>query len=408
MKLGARQLRATPRRTTTYRTLLVAGLCITALAGCDALFEPEGAGPPPPDLPPPPPLEDTNDTGGAPDISPPPSTPAETPTLDMGDNAANSATDPALGTQISAPVTDLASLNAVACTAVSAGETKTVAQAAGATESQIDKSGLGAGGLATTSVVGAVGSASSLSVLLADFPGLVKLEPRRAISETSYASGHCGATRIATNWFVTAAHCLDEPYDVTILKGGSELLTGPITEQAEASWSICHAAYEGVADGLSNDVALIRISDAQAAKLDRVPIASIVSPNADITPVSLPHAAMAGWGMTAPQGSLSNVLLGTDVDVASVGPALIRVRSVNGRGPCIGDSGGPLFAEATDGKRYLVGVLSGVEQAPGRQACEGDYTARYTNLQGYKHWIDNVIQACNTQDGLCGPVADPS
>ena len=82
--------------------------------------------------------------------------------------------------------------------------------------------------------------------------------------------------------------------------------------------------------------------------------------------------------------------------------------SIDGRGPCIGDSGGPLFAEATDGKRYLVGVLSGVEQAPGRQACEGDYTARYTNLQGYQHWIDNVIQACDAQEGLCGPIADPS
>lgn len=403
------------------KAFLIAGLSAMALAGCDAILEDEGAGPPPPNLPAPPPLDD----------EPLPietATPVETPTPDMtaepmplptdaptSDSAPadQDATPTPAPTQTSAAMdgsmtisdptamsmdeklAELALINAAPCDRLDAVGSETVAEIAAA------KAPAPSGNLVSAQVVGGGVSAVSLTVLRADFPGIVKLEPKRQLDGGATASGHCGATRITKNWFVTAAHCLDDSYDDTVLKVGFEILDKPITREVKADGSICHAAYGGATSGYTNDVALIHVSDEVAATLDDVPTARLIAAGANVTPLNTPTARMAGWGMTAPGGALSNTLLGTEVKVASVGPALIKVESIDGRGPCIGDSGGPLFVAGSEGAPVLTGVLSGVEQAAGARACEGDYTARYTNLQGYLNWMQSVISTCDAASGLC-------
>lgn len=366
----------------TLKRILGASLALTALAACDQLLEEEGAPAPMPEMPEFRPVEDA---WGADPLD----TPTPTPTADTGSDESAS---------VASGVTSLADINAVACPSVPIDtETVTIAEAAGATEA------VARGSNAVAAVVPGTIGAAGLSAFLSDYPGIVKMEPRR-IEEEGIASGHCGATRIDRHWFVTAAHCLDSNYDETVLKVGHEDLDTPVIQEVKSTFAICHAAYGGRSDNLSNDIALVRISEDSAVALDNlnVPNAHLVDPTDIITPSQDPDARLAGWGMTSPGGRLSNTLLGTNVEIKSVGPALIRVASIDGSGPCIGDSGGPLFVTNQDGDPVLTGVLSGVEQAPGSTVCAGDYTARYTNLQGFTGWITNVKATCEANDGMCG------
>lgn len=373
----------------SIRSILLASIASISLAGCDALLMPEGTPAPPPDQPPPPPFDETfeeglEDTSG--EFVPPVGTDLETSQI----------------------YTNLAAINAAACASVgSAQPTETIAQIANAQEPASAINDALSSLVIQPSVVAPVGAAIALSALRADFPGIAKLEPRKIISENAYSSGHCGATRISNNWFVTAAHCLDENYDVTVLKIGHEKLDGPVVREIEADWSACHAAYAGQEGGLANDIAMVHVSDDTAANLADIPIAPLLSDQEVMSPLTTPTARMAGWGLTEPGGSLSTTLLGTQVDVKSIGPAVIKVSSVNGSGPCVGDSGGPLFVAGEQGQPVLWGVLSGVEKSSD-VACSGDYVARYTNLQGYTNWINDVMAACAANPNLCTKPVDAS
>lgn len=238
---------------------------------------------------------------------------------------------------------------------------------------------------------------------LADFPGLVKMEPREILPSGGIVSGHCGATRIADNWFITAAHCLDDDYDEVNLVIGSETLSSPLATRVGASASVCHGAYGGGGYNYVNDIALVRVDDDTLPELAGVPIAKFADTENPLIPFNYGEARMAGWGMTVFQGRLSDTLLSADLIMTGTGPAAIGVMSDEGAGPCVGDSGGPLFVTEEDGSHVVVGVLSVVEQnQETRQFCEGEYGARYTNLQGYRGWIEEVITTCENGLGLCG------
>ncbi|MEM7004422.1 MAG: trypsin-like serine protease [Pseudomonadota bacterium] len=238
-------------------------------------------------------------------------------------------------------------------------------------------------------------------VTAADFPGIVKLEPKRRIAD-GISSGHCGATRISENWFVTAAHCLDNVYDQIELIATESSLRSSLAKTVNAVASICHAAYGGAAGEYANDIALIGISEDDAAMLTDVPIARFGDTDSPLTKSAYPEARMAGWGLTSFGGSLSDELLSAELDIVSTGPAIITVASRDSAGPCIGDSGGPLLIEESDGRPTVVGVLSVVEQNRiTGEFCSGDYRARYTNVQGYVDWISNIRTRCDASPDLC-------
>lgn len=290
-----------------------------------------------------------------------------------------------------AQVTDLAVINAALCGLPirPVGDSPTVAQATLAQapdEDAID-----------------IQAVNGTAVSLAAFPGLVKMEPKEMLPGGAIASGHCGATRIAENWFITAAHCLDDDYDEVVLITGVDNLTNPMAVRVNAVASVCHAAYGGAGGAYTNDIALVRVPEDEAAQLSALPIASFGDSARTLVPFNYAEADMAGWGITSFAGSLSNQLLTTRLEMTGTGPAAIGVASIEGAGPCIGDSGGPLYVTEEDGSRVVVGVLSVVEQNLTTGGfCEGEYGARYTNLQGYAHWISDVMTACDSGAGLCG------
>ena len=286
-------------------------------------------------------------------------------------------------------ISSLLEVNAQIC-AASDTPTMTVAEVADAGEPQSTFS---------TAVVN--GSEADRS----NFPGIVKLEPRRRIPGTTRtSSGHCAATRISDQWFVTAAHCLDSAYDSVNLVAGVNRLNDPTAKRVTAQTTICHSSYGGSAEEYANDIALIKLAPDAAAVLDTVPTARYGATEKLLGATNYPTVDMAGWGLTGFSGNLSNELLTAQLKTNNVGPAIISIASQNGAGPCVGDSGGPLFVTEASGNKTLVGVLSVVENnlSTGK-FCEGDYNGRYTNLQGFQTWIDAVINACDSAggDALC-------
>lgn len=345
-----------------------------------------------------PPIDDTiphNDTASGPDeVSPaddtPPELTPEAPTPigeDPEETPSDAATDDSAEALV--PVMSLPLLNAKSCgLATEAASTPTVANVAGA----------------TTIAEPTIGTAAvnSLAATLSSFPGIVKLEPRNTSTNGVVSSGHCGATRIAENWFVTAAHCVDEPYEELRLIGESENLRSPLARTTKGQFAVCHAGYNGTANGYANDIALIRLTVEDMAMIGNVPIARFGKTTLPLSPTGYKHAEMAGWGITRYGGQLSNELLTTALDLATIGPAIITVASRNGAGPCIGDSGGPLYVNEADGTKTLVGVLSVVEQNQETgEFCAGDYNGRYTNLQGFDDWIQSVMTHCETNPETC-------
>lgn len=243
---------------------------------------------------------------------------------------------------------------------------------------------------------------NALAASLSAFPGIVKIEPRKADPAGFVASGHCGAVRVARNWFVTAAHCIDEPFDEIRVIGEAANLRSPEAKRASADYAVCHAGYEGTANGYANDIALMRLSEEQIASLGNVPVARFGATAEPLAPANYPTGEMAGWGLTRFDGQLSNDLLTTRLKILSTGPATITVTSENGAGPCIGDSGGPLYVSEADGSKTVVGILSVVEQnRTTGHFCEGEYNGRYTNLQGYAGWISSVMALCEADVAAC-------
>ena len=235
-----------------------------------------------------------------------------------------------------------------------------------------------------------------------DFPGIVKMEPKTDMTNGGIASGHCGATRIAEHWFITAAHCLDERYDRVELIVGVDTLSSPLAKTVIADTTVCHNSYGGSRSQYANDIALVHVGDAALADLADVPIARFGNSLKPLGAANYTTVDMAGWGLTGFDENLSNDLLTAKLTLTGAGPAIVNVASLEGSGPCVGDSGGPLYVTEADGSKTVVGVLSVVEQNPVTGGfCEGAYNGRYTNLQGFADWINDVISACDASDELC-------
>lgn len=381
------------KRRLVATTLLTLGL----LAACDAVRVPGEGGQGAPDGP-----VDVVDTE-TPETDPaagPVETPEILPTdedtpVDPVDTPVDTvdASDPTLPVDTDAPlavpIVDLAQINAISCGLErTEEETLTVAQAFN------QQGGPQPESLLTTAAVG------GMAARLAAFPGIVKMEPRRLVG-SGVASGHCGATRISERWFVTAAHCVDEGYDeIRFVTGVENVRDEDSAHIVQADLSICHSAFER-GGNMPNDIALLRLPEEAVPELTSIPIAAYGETEKTLSSFNYPRAEMAGWGVTQYNSLPSPILLSANLEVVSTGAGLITISSLNGSGPCVGDSGGPLYVEEEDGKLVVVGVLSHVMPNAEGRVCEGDYRGRYTNLQSYTDWMSSVMAACDADPTLC-------
>merc|ERR1711962_1091728 len=213
----------------------------------------------------------------------------------------------------------------------------------------------------------------------------------------------CSATLIASDWAVTAAHCLvDRSPDEMVLQLGNEF-----SVDADSSGNatlgltdiIFHPEYdESGAGGLSYDVALIKLSGSADARFHWP--ACLPSQDADYT-------GDMGWMYVWGESSMVPLVeddicsqAGNSDDESFYAEDMICAGGASGAEVCSVEHGSPLTVEV-DGRNIVTGVSSWTLGCGG----DGRQYAVYSELAKVRTWIEESMAAaggaapCNSTSG---------
>jgi len=215
-----------------------------------------------------------------------------------------------------------------------------------------------------------------------EFPFIVSLQ-------ANYMGHFCGGSLIKKNWVLTAGHCVSGKIDKVMI-GLHDQKSTTNSESIGVKRVIRHPNYDS--ETTDYDFALLELAQDSGYEPIALNTAEIDIPASN----SEVMATVAGWGATKESSyTLPNMLQKVDVP-------LITQQSCNkdysgvitdrmlcagydrgGKDSCQGDSGGPLIADADDGQRYLIGVVSWGEGCarPGKPGV-------YSKVSAAVSWIN--------------------
>lgn len=224
---------------------------------------------------------------------------------------------------------------------------------------------------------------------------------------------YCTGTLIAKDLILTAGHCVPESSTVKMVTVRDFGLQGTVSEIAKKGkitkviGFIRHPDYRVVIHKISstafdetseNDVAVLRLAET----LPNATVATLPTADTRITPSD--PLTIAGYGMTNPADRFLEAskrilsLQRADVAIALQGP---NPSTFTIRGPlntCTGDSGGPSFAQNSDGL-VIVGLHS---SSNGCTNADTDPTATGTDVYVpyYTDWIKEAARTLRSQRSL--------
>ncbi|GGM74577.1 serine protease [Longimycelium tulufanense] len=217
-----------------------------------------------------------------------------------------------------------------------------------------------------------------------------------SLQDRRYSGHMCGATLIARNWAVTAAHCLHEGSDKSkvLNPAGWQIRVNTHDssrggEVLPAAQFILHPEYTRT-QRLWHDIALIRLS--RSATTIPATIAAEAGPAGTATRI-------LGWGTTCPdprrQGPRcfpdtlqeldTSILPDSRCEFINEGSEICTDSPGRNSGVCYGDSGGPQVKKVA-GQWQLIGVASHL--ATSRTSTCGIYPSAYVNVPVHRSWIE--------------------
>ncbi|XP_023942785.2 collagenase-like [Bicyclus anynana] len=202
----------------------------------------------------------------------------------------------------------------------------------------------------------------------------------------------CGSSLLSNNRLLTAAHCWQHGNSrgraVTVVLGSVFLFQGG--HRVNSNNVQMHAQYNQ--NNLANDVAVITIPNvAYTNHIRNIDLATGIDQFVGA------WANVAGFGTTGDgqQHAIGNnqslaeltlQVIGNDVCRRVYGFAILSsticTATPGGRGPCPGDSGGPLTV-GSGANRRLIGVVSFVH----RDGCTASHPAGYARVTSFQPWI---------------------
>lgn len=205
----------------------------------------------------------------------------------------------------------------------------------------------------------------------------------------------CSGTVVAPKVVLTAGHCVYEfeAGNFTVVSGTVNRLSGGT--RSAVTQAIPYPGFKygcGVVCG--HDAGLLILS----SRVTTTPIPMAASPGDAALIAAGNTAYQAGWGLTSPNGTeIPESLYWTSTTIQCVGPAECEDPSVpysivtgnpGPKGPCEGDSGGPLWAESAQGP-----VEVGLTSRGPAGACNSTVSTRVDEIEP---WIEEHVAAVST------------
>lgn len=224
-----------------------------------------------------------------------------------------------------------------------------------------------------------------------EFPYIVSLQN---------SNGHfCGGTLIADKWVLTAAHCVSESFN-TVYVGLYDQRNKNEAQKINVLNIVKHPDYHKRSES-DYDFALIELETPATNKPAFLPVNSTMTDS--LISKKIP-ATVAGWGVKQQSSwwpSIPNILRKVLVplvpnDVCSAHPKykdeitdsmLCAGLKQGGKDSCQGDSGGPMVVRSSDGRSFLIGVVSW-----GIGCGEPDQYGVYSKVISVLPWIKEVTK----------------